>query len=143
MLRESNCLTAPAAVLRGLTKTLLPSVSALALMRAKPALPRNISPRTSSRAGGDWLSSRKGILLIVRTLCVMSSPVMPSPRVAPRVSTPFSYNKLTATPSILGSQLNCSGSSDFSALNKRCSKLRNSSSLFTFASDSMGFSWVT
>ena len=37
---------------------------------------------------------------IVFTLCVISSPIFPSPRVAPRTKIPSLYNKLIARPSI-------------------------------------------
>ncbi len=40
---------------------------------------------------------------MVATLWVMSSPVVPSPRVAARTSTPLRYSRFTARPSILTS----------------------------------------
>ncbi len=48
----------------------------------------NTSPRTSSVTGRR---SRSGTERMVRTLAVMSSPRAPSPLVAARTSTPFSY----------------------------------------------------
>jgi hypothetical protein len=57
---------------------------------------RNItSPRTTSFFGGTkpdagFRGMRSGILRIVRTLAVTSSPMMPLPRVAARVSRPSS-----------------------------------------------------
>ena len=43
---------------------------------------------------------------IVRRLWVTSSPISPSPRVAPRSNTPLRYSRETANPSILGSVTN-------------------------------------
>ena len=40
---------------------------------------------------------------MVRRLAVTSSPTSPSPRVAPRTKTPFSYTSEIARPSIFGS----------------------------------------
>ncbi len=49
---------------------------------------------------------RSGIALTVRRFWVTSSPTSPSPRVAPRVSTPSSYTSEMARPSIFGSVTN-------------------------------------
>ena len=43
------------------------------------------------------------MVVMVATLWVMSSPVVPSPRVAARTSTPSRYSRFTARPSILTS----------------------------------------
>ena len=43
------------------------------------------------------------MVVMVATLWVMSSPVVPSPRVAARTSTPSRYSRFTASPSILTS----------------------------------------
>jgi hypothetical protein len=43
---------------------------------------------------------------MVRTFGVTSSPVRPSPRVAPRTSRPFSYTSAIASPSTLSSHSN-------------------------------------
>ena len=40
---------------------------------------------------------------MVFRFCVTSSPISPSPRVAPRASAPFSYTSEIASPSIFGS----------------------------------------
>jgi hypothetical protein len=55
------------------------------LTRLRSALVIYTSPRTSKRFGGRCrsLRKRKGRPRTVRMLCVMSSPVSPSPRVAP------------------------------------------------------------
>ena len=79
--------------------------SCRALSASKPALGMKISPRTSSTVGQPAPCSLSGMLRTVRTLALMSSPVLPSPRVAPRTSWPSSYSRLTARPSSLGSQL--------------------------------------
>jgi hypothetical protein len=50
------------------------------------------------------------MLRTVRRLGVTSSPVVPSPRVAPRTSTPSTYRRLMASPSTLGSTTNGPGS---------------------------------
>ena len=44
-----------------------------------------------------------GRLRTVRRFSVTSSPVTPSPRVAPRTKTPFSYSRDMERPSIFGS----------------------------------------
>ena len=80
----------PAVVLRGFAKRGLPAASCSALTRSKSTLRRNTSPRTSSQSGGCSVRRRGGMARIVRTLGVTSSPTSPSPRVAPRVSTPRS-----------------------------------------------------
>ena len=51
----------------------------------------NTSPRTSRMDGMDWFPrlSLSGIALIVLRFCVISSPVMPSPRVEPCANIPF------------------------------------------------------
>ncbi len=50
----------------------------------------SIRTETDITAGGVALSSRSGICRIMRMLCVTSSPVWPSPRVAARTSRPAS-----------------------------------------------------
>ena len=59
-----------------------------------------ISPRTSISIS---LFIFKGIVLIVLTFSVISSPTTPSPLVAPLTNLPFSYIKDTDNPSILSS----------------------------------------
>ena len=63
---------------------------ASSLIFSKPAWGRNTSPRTSRRVGMLSPRSFNGIARMVRTFEVMSSPVVPSPRVAALTSTPFS-----------------------------------------------------
>ena len=58
-------------------------------------------PRTMSLAGA--FSSVSGRFRSVRRFSVTSSPVTPSPRVAPRTNTPFSYSSDMDRPSIFGS----------------------------------------
>ncbi len=89
----SFCRSEPAAELRGLAKGALPASSKDALSFSKAATDRKISPRTSTRAGGgNFLDafSRCGMFATVRTFCVTSSPVRPSPRVRARTSLPSS-----------------------------------------------------
>ncbi|MNV70096.1 hypothetical protein D3C71_1630380 [compost metagenome] len=105
MIFESSWRRLPAAALRGLAKVLPPASAWAALSRSKPALLMYTSPRTSSTAGQPLPCNLSGMLRTVRTLALMSSPVVPSPRVAPCTSWPSRYNKLTARPSSLGSQL--------------------------------------
>ena len=50
---------------------------------------------------------------MVRMFCVMSSPLVPSPRVEPTLSSPFSYTNSTPMPSILGSTTYSMASSVF------------------------------
>ncbi len=65
----------------------------------------NTSPRTSSNAGMSLAlpSSFFGTAPIVRRFSVTSSPVMPSPRVAPTVNCPSTYCNEIARPSSFGS----------------------------------------
>ncbi len=63
----------------------------------------NTSPRTSSNAGMSLPFSFFGIAPIVRRFSVTSSPVTPSPRVAPTVKRPPSYCNEIARPSSFGS----------------------------------------
>ncbi len=79
----------PAATLRGLANTGSPASSRSRLMRSKARRGRYTSPRTSTLPRGPSFSEC-GIDLMVRTLVVTSSPRVPSPRVTPRSSRPFS-----------------------------------------------------
>ena len=80
---------------------------------------------------------------MVRTLAVIFSPTWPSPRVAARTNSPFSYRILTAKPSSLGSQLKSNVAESFSLSFKRFSKASSDSSSKALSSDSIGTSWVT
>ncbi len=77
----------PAPLLRGLAYRARPASSRSALIRANSALGMNTSPRASRVAGSG---SRFGITSIVRRLALTSSPVVPSPRVAPWANRPRS-----------------------------------------------------
>ena len=83
----SSWRTTPAAALRGLTNTFSffapPSISlrCRSFSAAKSSSRMKTSPRTSS-TGAATPFSRLGTASIVRTVCVTSSPVSPSPRVA-------------------------------------------------------------
>ena len=82
--------SSPAVELRGFANSGLPAAPSSSLMRSKSARRRNASPRTSSQSGGVSVRSLAGTPRMVRTLAVTSSPTCPSPRVAPRISVPFS-----------------------------------------------------
>ena len=84
----SFCRSEPAAALRGLASGALPASIRASLNSAKALDGMKTSPRTSISAGKPLPLSCCGISLMVRTLWVMSSPVVPSPRVAARTSTP-------------------------------------------------------
>ena len=87
-MRESSWRRLPAAALRGLTNTFSPAASASRFIASNPALGMKTSPRTSSRAGHPWPRRVRGMALMVRTFSVISSPVVPSPRVAACTSWP-------------------------------------------------------
>ena len=61
------------------------------------------SPRTMSR--GSFSGRVMGMERMVRRFSVTSSPMRPSPRVAPRTNTPSRYSSATDRPSTLGSTL--------------------------------------
>ena len=77
----SSCLRVPAVALRELTKAGSPSSSRCSLSLAKAASFMKTSPRTSRRLGAS-VGKVRGMEPMVRMLAVMSSPVVPSPRVA-------------------------------------------------------------
>jgi hypothetical protein len=68
--------------------------------RANSLFGMKTSPPASSVAGSF---SRSGTDLIVRRFAVTSSPVVPSPRVAPWTNRPRSKRRVIARPSILSS----------------------------------------
>ena len=87
----SNWRTLPAAALRGLANTGSPAASRAALMRANSACSRYTSPRTSTTDGSpSACRNLRGTDATVRKLLEISSPVRPSPRVAPVWKTPCS-----------------------------------------------------
>ena len=98
------------------------------------------SPRTISR-GGNSPRRRCGRLRTVRRFSVTSSPVTPSPRVAPRTKTPFSYSRDMERPSILGSTQYSRPSGR--AASMRSSKAVSSSKENTSVRLSSGTSWRT
>ena len=81
-----------------------------------------------------------GRLRTVLRFSVTSSPVTPSPRVAPRTKTPFSYSSDMERPSILGSTLYAL---PVTAAETRSSKARSSSKEKTSFRLSRGTSCVT
>ena len=67
-----------------------------------------------------------------------SSPRSPSPRVAPRTSTPSSYTSETAEPSIFGSSTYATGSSVPSRLRTSSAHFSSASRVVTFSSEPIG-----
>ncbi|SKS37321.1 Uncharacterised protein [Mycobacteroides abscessus subsp. abscessus] len=124
------CRRLPAALLRGFANGGLLSSTREAFSASKSSSRKNTSPRTSRSAGIGYFSdfvSLSGTSSMVRAFRVTSSPLRPSPRVAPRTSTPFSYTSESATPSIFNSH-RYSGSSPISP-RTRASQAVNSSEL--------------
>ena len=99
--RESFCRREPAAALRGFLNVFSPFCSCCSTKAANDSRGIYTSPRTIVRVTGR--DKRAGKVRMVRRLAVTSSPVLPSPRVAPRTSSPFWYSSATDSPSILGS----------------------------------------
>src|SRR5919202_1463691 len=89
--------------------------------------------------GSSWRTEPAAQL---RRLGVTSSPVVPSPRVAPRTSTPSTYSRLTARPSTLGSTTNGPGSRPARS-RARSYQARSSSSEKALARLSIGTRWRT
>ena len=89
MTRGSFWRSDPAAELRGLANGGLPASVSRSFSSWNAATGRNTSPRTSSVSGMPVPVSRSGTEPMVRMFGVTSSPVTPSPRVAPRTSAPF------------------------------------------------------
>ena len=87
---ESSCLNEPAAALRGLAKGLLLVANIDSLSLAKPALGIYTSPLTSKCSGQPVPCNFNGTLRMVQILAVISSPVTPSPLVAPCEKIPCS-----------------------------------------------------
>src|SRR6476659_6612455 len=81
---------------------------------------------------------RSGIDGMVRRLTVTSSPIWPSPRVAPRTKRPFSYVRLIASPSIFGSSTNATGAPLSRRLSTSAAHLTIASSVVTFSSEPIG-----
>ena len=77
---ESSCFRVPAVALRGFTNGGSPASSRCLLSSAKAAFGMKTSPRTSNRSGA-WSGRRRGMVFMVLMFWVMSSPVVPSPRV--------------------------------------------------------------
>ncbi len=86
----SFCRSDPAAAFRGFANGRWPLAVSSSFSPSNAFTGKYISPRTSIRAGGSFSSSFGGTPRTVRTLAVMSSPVTPSPRVAPRTKAPRS-----------------------------------------------------
>ena len=110
---------------------------------SKPARVMITSPRTSKRCGKSSPRKLNGTLAIVRTLVVMFSPTLPSPRVAARTSFPSSYKILTAKPSSFGSQLKLISLVIFKRSLIRFSNANISSSSKALSRDNMGTSCST
>ena len=137
-----SCLSEPAAALRGLANIFSPRSALSRLSFSKPAFGISTSPRTSSMAMSWQAGSLCGRLRMVRTLCVMSSPTCPSPRVTACTNTPCSYLSDTARPSSLSS-ISYSGTVLPSRSLARRKKPAKSSASNTLPSDSIGMSCAT
>jgi len=96
----SCILSVPAVAFRGLMNVFSPAAARRAFIALNSSRSMNASPRTSI-AGGifPFPLSTRGIERIVRRLLVISSPCVPSPRVAPWTSAPSRYFSAMATPS--------------------------------------------
>ncbi len=79
----------PAAELRGLMNNRSPASAWRALSASNAGRGMYTSPRTSSTDGAPF-GRRSGTASIVAMLAVTSSPIRPSPRVAPCTNRPFS-----------------------------------------------------
>ena len=90
MTRGSFCRNEPAAPFRGLANNCLPDSSRESLSSLKAAIGKKTSPRTSISEGTFLPIKVCDKFLIVLTLRVTSSPVMPLPRVKPRTNWPSS-----------------------------------------------------
>jgi hypothetical protein len=84
----SFCRSDPAAELRGLANGGLPASVSRTFSSSNAVTGRNTSPRTSSTSGQPVPDSRDGARAMVLMFGVMSSPVIPSPRVAAPASRP-------------------------------------------------------
>lgn len=77
---ESSCLSVPAVAFLGLTNAGSPASVRCLLSSSNEAFAMKTSPRTSNRSGAES-GRRSGMVFMVLMFCVMSSPVLPSPRV--------------------------------------------------------------
>ena len=127
----------PAAEFRGLANAFWPASCNRSFRASNAFTGRYISPRISTTLGGSSSVSRCGTPSTVRTFAVMSSPTRPSPRVAARVSRPFSYVSAHATPSIFSSHMNPSASPPSPRVT-RSPQAFSSSSEKALSSDSIG-----
>src|SRR6267154_24358 len=84
-----NPRNAAAGALRGLTYSFSPTSRWRWFSASKSRRNISTSPRTSSSRVSEAGGSRRGIVRTVRRLGVTSSPVVPSPRVAPCTSSPL------------------------------------------------------
>ncbi len=99
----SSCLSEPAAAFLGFAKVCSESSSFFSFNLINAALGIYTSPLTSKRFLSLIL---RGMLFMVLMLFVTSSPILPSPLVAPLISSPFSYKSDTESPSIFSSTTN-------------------------------------
>ncbi len=143
--RGSFCRSDPAAALRGFANGGRPAATCASLSVRNASTGRNTSPRISMSSGCVAGSPPRtsGIVVMVRTLSVTSSPVRPSPRVAARTSRPRSYSSAIASPSIFSSVRYASGASDSRSRCTRCDHASRSSRENALSSDSMRCTWST
>ena len=104
----------PAAALRGFAAGAIPAATRSSFIFSKAFCGSTTSPRTSNCCGSFAAFNFaaltcSGMLRIVRTFVVTSSPMLPSPRVTPDFNTaapplPGSYCKASDKPSSFNSQ---------------------------------------
>ncbi len=128
----------PAAALRGFANGGSPAAARSSFSFANPARERYTSPSAMRSTGRG---SASGTEAIVRMLCVTSSPVTPSPRVAAVTSVPFSYVRTIFNPSIFGSRSYDTGSP--ASFSTRAWKARTSSSVNASLKDHCATAWRT
>ena len=102
---ESCILKVPEAAFLGLAKGASPFATFSSLIFSKELIGINPSPRTSKVVGNLSELTVSGIRRIVLTFSVISSPLVPSPRVTPLIKRPFSYQNDKATPSNFNSHI--------------------------------------
>ena len=124
--------------MRGFANVGVPASSNERFSFANSSRGMKTSPRTSrssADASGPGLSTF-GMERIVLRLAVMSSPIRPSPRVAPRTKRPRSYTRATPRPSIFGSQTYWNFAPG-KARPRRVSNSRRSSGVVALSSESI------
>ena len=136
-MRVSSWRNEPAAAFLGFANVFLCSSSFFWFSAKKSAFDINTSPRTSKTSGASLFKNR-GKPRIAFKFSVMSSPILPSPRVDPRVKIPLTYKAEKDKPSILGSEVKMMSSLLFKKRLMLIIKSLSSSSLKISARESIG-----